>query len=103
MICGGSPCQDFSRGNAVRDGLQGEKSSLFYEYFRLLKELKPTEASVRSIANAFEAYRLYDYVVSAYERGGKMLHNEMYFSFELAQAHLNQGDVVNAVKFYLIN
>ncbi len=42
LLIGGSPCQDFSRGNAVRDGLQGEKSSLFYEYLRLLQELKPT-------------------------------------------------------------
>lgn len=42
LLIGGSPCQDFSRGNAVRDGLQGEKSSLFYEYLRLLQEMKPT-------------------------------------------------------------
>lgn len=42
LLIGGSPCQDFSRANAVRDGLQGEKSSLFYEYLRLLQELKPT-------------------------------------------------------------
>lgn len=42
LLIGGSPCQDLSRGNAVRDGLQGEKSGLFYEYLRLLKEVKPT-------------------------------------------------------------
>lgn len=42
LLIGGSPCQDFSRGNSVRDGLRGEKSSLFYEYLRLLQELKPT-------------------------------------------------------------
>tara|TARA_R110000851_G_scaffold202515_1_gene354281 strand:+ start:42 stop:890 length:849 start_codon:yes stop_codon:yes gene_type:complete len=38
LIIGGSPCQDFSRGNAVRDGLDGEKSGLYFEYERLLKE-----------------------------------------------------------------
>jgi len=42
LLIGGSPCQDLSRGNAVRDGLEGEKSSLFYEYLRLMNELKPT-------------------------------------------------------------
>ena len=42
ILIGGSPCQDFSRGNAVRDGLNGVKSGLFYEYIRLLKEVKPT-------------------------------------------------------------
>jgi site-specific DNA-cytosine methylase len=41
LLIGGSPCQDFSRGNATRDGLQGLKSGLFFEYLRLLKELKP--------------------------------------------------------------
>lgn len=42
LLIGGSPCQDFSRANSVRDGLKGSKSSLFFEYIRLLKELKPT-------------------------------------------------------------
>ena len=41
LLIGGSPCQDFSRGNAVRDGLDGSKSGLFFEYLRLLKEKKP--------------------------------------------------------------
>jgi len=41
LLIGGSPCQDFSRANNVRNGLKGVKSILFYEYIRLLKELKP--------------------------------------------------------------
>lgn len=41
LLCGGSPCQDFSIGSKDRKGLEGEKSSLFFEYLRLLKELKP--------------------------------------------------------------
>jgi DNA (cytosine-5)-methyltransferase 3A len=41
LMIGGSPCQDFSRANSVRDGLKGMKSMLFYEYIRLLKETKP--------------------------------------------------------------
>ena len=41
LLIGGSPCQDFSRANAERDGLDGEKSSLFYEWLRLFNELKP--------------------------------------------------------------
>jgi hypothetical protein len=42
LLIGGSPCQDFSRANSVRDGLKGMKSMLFYEYVRLLEETKPT-------------------------------------------------------------
>ena len=41
LLIGGSPCQDFSQANRKREGLQGVKSGLFYEYVRLLKETKP--------------------------------------------------------------
>ena len=47
IIIGGSPCQNFStlrvtsgNGNVI-DGLKGDKSVLFYEYLRLLKEIEP--------------------------------------------------------------
>ena len=41
LLIGGSPCQDFSRANKERKGVEGEKSSLFFEYMRLLKECNP--------------------------------------------------------------
>ena len=42
LLIGGSPCQDFSRANRKQEGLDGEKSGLFWEYVRLLKETNPT-------------------------------------------------------------
>jgi len=40
LLIGGSPCQNLSsRGN--KKGLKGDKSSLFYEYIRILKETTP--------------------------------------------------------------
>lgn len=45
IVIGGSPCQNFSllrvTGGLTRDGLKGDKSKLFYEYLRLLKEIQP--------------------------------------------------------------
>ena len=43
LLIGGSPCQDFSRikVNEDRSGLNGKKSVLFWEYYRLLKDVKP--------------------------------------------------------------
>lgn len=41
LLIGGSPCQDFSHANKNIKGLDGEKSGLFYEYLRLLKEVEP--------------------------------------------------------------
>lgn len=42
-LIGGSPCQDFSvaKLNNIKYGLEGDKSKLFYEYLRLLREINP--------------------------------------------------------------
>jgi len=40
LLIGGSPCQDFSRANSTRDGLDGQKSKLFFEYVRILNEIR---------------------------------------------------------------
>lgn len=40
LIIGGSPCQDLSRANKERLGLEGEKSILFFNYLRLYHEVK---------------------------------------------------------------
>lgn len=40
-LIGGSPCQDCSNANKNITGLLGEKSGLFFEYLRILKEVKP--------------------------------------------------------------
>jgi len=45
LLIGGSPCQNFSVARTsiyAIDGLEGDKSKLFYEYLRILKESKPT-------------------------------------------------------------
>lgn len=44
LLGGGSPCQDFSLLNVSYEhkyGLFGDKSKLFYEYLRLLHEIRP--------------------------------------------------------------
>jgi len=41
LLIGGSPCQDFSILKAQGKGLEGNKSKLFYEYLKVLNEIKP--------------------------------------------------------------
>ena len=41
LIIGGSPCQDLSIAKKNREGLNGARSGLLYEYVRLFKEVKP--------------------------------------------------------------
>lgn len=60
LLIGGSPCQDLS--NAQKGlGLEGEKSSLFFEYVRLLKELKPTYFLLENVKNKW-SYIMNNYV-----------------------------------------
>jgi len=41
LLIVGSPCQDLSKAKTDGEGLSGERSGLFWEYVRLLKETKP--------------------------------------------------------------
>ena len=44
IICGGSPCQDLSAAGA-RAGLAGERSGLFMEQIRIVKEMRDADRS----------------------------------------------------------
>lgn len=50
LICGGFPCQDLSAANIGGKGLDGEKSGLWSEYFRLICELRPRYALIENVA-----------------------------------------------------
>lgn len=51
LMIGGSPCQDLSIAKAGRKGLDGEKSGLFYEYVRILKEVQPEYFILENVAS----------------------------------------------------
>jgi tetratricopeptide (TPR) repeat protein len=73
------------------------------QFDKALKDVKPYEVNIRNLANIYEAYRLYDYVIATYEKGGKAFKNDSYYSMELANAYMNKGDAATAVKYFLIN
>lgn len=50
LLIGGSPCQDLSIAGK-RKGLSGERSGLFYEYVRILKEVKPRYFILENVAS----------------------------------------------------
>lgn len=43
VICGGSPCQDLSLANGNRAGLAGERSGLFMDQVRIVKEMRKAD------------------------------------------------------------
>ena len=51
LLIGGSPCQDLSIAKKDRKGLDGEKSSLFWDYIRILELVKPTYFILENVAS----------------------------------------------------
>lgn len=50
LLIGGSPCQDLSIAMKDREGLKGSKSSLFWEYVKVLRKLKPKYFLLENVA-----------------------------------------------------
>lgn len=51
LLIGGSPCTDLSIAKAGRQGLEGEHSSLFWEYVRVLRETNPRWFILENVAS----------------------------------------------------
>jgi DNA (cytosine-5)-methyltransferase 3A len=51
LLIGGSPCQDLSIAKKNRQGLEGSRSSLFWEYVRIKTELNPTYFILENVAS----------------------------------------------------
>ena len=49
LICGGFPCQDLSTANPKGKGLDGEKSGLWTEFARLVRECRPRWVVVENV------------------------------------------------------
>jgi len=51
LLIGGSPCQDLSIAKKDRKGLGGDRSGLFWEYVRILKEVEPKYFILENVAS----------------------------------------------------
>lgn len=64
LLIGGSPCQDFSvlkaSGGLSANGLEGDKSKLFYEYLRLKNEIKPKNFLLENVRMKKESKKQLD-------------------------------------------
>jgi DNA-cytosine methyltransferase len=58
LLIGGSPCQDLSISKSkTRKGLDGVRSALFYEYVRILNEVKPKYFILENVASMSDESR----------------------------------------------
>jgi DNA (cytosine-5)-methyltransferase 3A len=57
LLIGGSPCQDLSIAKKDRKGLEGNRSSLFWEFVRIKKECNPQWFVLENVASMPKADR----------------------------------------------
>lgn len=62
LICGGFPCQDLSVAGK-RKGLAGERSGLWFEFHRILSELKPQWVVIENVPGLLSSNRGRDFAV----------------------------------------
>lgn len=55
LWCAGWPCQDLSNAKPGRDGLNGEKSGLYYDFLRLASEVHPTWLVLENVPGLISA------------------------------------------------
>lgn len=67
IMCGGFPCQDVSSAGK-RAGLAGARSGLWFEYLRIVRELRPAYVVVENVASGARAW--VDIVVAGLEQLG---------------------------------
>jgi DNA (cytosine-5)-methyltransferase 1 len=51
VLTGGFPCQDISIINLKGKGLEGKRSGLWFEYFRIINELRPPFIIIENVRN----------------------------------------------------
>lgn len=81
LLIGGSPCQDFSGANKNREGINGQKSSLFWEFVRLKRDLKPKYFLLENVRMSKEnqelvskALKCQPIVINSKEVSGQLRH-----------------------------
>lgn len=62
LICGGFPCQDLSVAGK-RAGLDGERSGLWFEFKRILSELRPRWAIIENVPGLLSSNQGRDFAV----------------------------------------
>ena len=51
LLCAGFPCQDLSCAKKDGKGLDGERSGLFYELLKIIREVKPKHILIENVAS----------------------------------------------------
>ncbi len=71
------------------------------QYQKAIERLTKDRFSVIRLANAFIRLTKYDYAIAAFERGSKLLKDDMTFSYNLGDLYRRKGDTPKMILNYL--
>jgi len=82
---------------AAADDLEKSKS----EYEKAIKQVVGDQDVVLNLADVFLKIKEWDYAIATYHKGQKLLRGIYSFNMELAQVHLQKGDISAMISEYL--
>ena len=97
--CFGAPCQDFSVAGH-RAGLEGDRSSLVREVFRILREIKeedrPEWLIYENVKGMFSSNRGWDYLAILLEmdEGGGTISNGRFSTLSFTESHRTESECI---------
>ena len=86
-------------GNVYERQVLDEKAN--EQYQRAIEKLTKDRFSVIRLANAFIRLTKYDYAIAAFEKGSKLLKDDMTFSYNLGDLYRRKGDTPKMIENYL--
>lgn len=96
---GGDPQYMVDLGMVLK--ARGDTAKANQEFNKALKNLKPDQASIRGLANAFTRNNELAFALQSYEKGRKMLKSSTDFFYETANLRASMGDVAGMLRDYL--
>jgi tetratricopeptide (TPR) repeat protein len=81
--------------------MMGEDEKAEQQYDKAIKELPANASTVRQVANAFVRANETDRALRTYERGSRLVQDEVGFQSEMAELYAAKGDIPAMVRSYL--
>lgn len=78
-----------------------ELSKARQQYDKVNKRLSSSQDVIRQVAAAFWAINEFDYAITTYQKGRKLLRNERLFSYELGKLYARKNEIDKMVNIYL--
>lgn len=88
VMCGGFPCQDLSAANPAGEGLDGPRSGLWFEYLRIVREVRPRAVVVENVGRL--ARRGLDVVAGGLADAGYQVEVTRIFAADVGAPHLRE-------------